>query len=72
MNLMFTSICNFGFVFDILWKDVVTLLCSGKTVDLPDDVVNALAFFEDFLHYSKLSRKVNACLHFLREELKKL
>ena len=34
---------------------------SSKATEFPDEIVNALAFFEDFLHYSKLSRKV---IHF--------
>jgi hypothetical protein len=52
MNLIFPFfifvclVCNFPFS------------RSGKAPEFPDDVVNALAFFEDFLHYSKLSRKV--------------
>ncbi|CAB4000091.1 WASH complex subunit strumpellin [Paramuricea clavata] len=39
-------------------RSSVDSAASGKAAEFPDEVVNALAFFEDFLHYSKLSKKV--------------
>jgi hypothetical protein len=38
---------------------------SGKAAEFPDEVVNALAFFEDFLHYSKLSKKVKTYVQYI-------
>ncbi|CAB4023119.1 WASH complex subunit strumpellin, partial [Paramuricea clavata] len=38
-------------------RSSVDSAASGKAAEFPDEVVNALAFFEDFLHYSKLSKK---------------
>ncbi|XP_046858069.1 WASH complex subunit 5-like [Xenia sp. Carnegie-2017] len=39
-------------------RSLVDSNANGKVPELQDEVINTLAFFEDFLHYSKLSRKV--------------
>ena len=40
------------------YKLSTVLWCREKGADLPSDVVNALFFLEEFIHYGQMPRKV--------------
>ena len=42
----------------VLCSDSYCILCREKTAEVSSDVVNALFFLEEFIHYGQMPRKV--------------